>query len=67
MCLPGLRRQAAWQFKPKSTPMPACRAPLVAAFLQIAALLDSEYTPEEAAAIGLTPAAELAALLDSLS
>lgn len=34
---------------------------------QIAALLESEYGPEEVAAIGLTPAADLAALLDSLS
>jgi hypothetical protein len=35
--------------------------------LQIAALLESEYTQEEVAAIGLTPPAELAALLDGLS
>lgn len=35
--------------------------------LQIAALLESEYTPEEVAAIGLTPQAELDALLDGLS
>ena len=34
---------------------------------QIAALLEGEYTAEEVAAIGLTPAADLAALLDSLS
>lgn len=34
---------------------------------QIAALLEAEYTPEEVASIGLTPPAELAALLDSLS
>lgn len=34
---------------------------------QIAALLEAEYTPEEVAAIGLTPPAELAALLDGLS
>ena len=34
---------------------------------QIAALLESEYTAEEVAAIGLTPRADLAALLDSLS
>ena len=33
---------------------------------QIAALLDAEYTPEEAAAAGLTPPGELAAILDSL-
>lgn len=42
-----------------------------AAFLpplqQIAALMDSEYTEEEVAAIGLTPPQELAALLDGLS
>ena len=42
--------------------MSTCRAPL-----QIAALMDSEYTPEEVAAIGLTPPQELAALLDALS
>jgi len=35
--------------------------------MQIAALLESEYSPEEAATIGLTPPAELAALLDGLS
>ena len=33
---------------------------------QIAALMDSEYTSEEAAKIALTPPQELAALLDSL-
>jgi len=33
---------------------------------QIAALLDAEYAPEEAAAAGLTPPAELAAILDGL-
>lgn len=37
------------------------------ACLQIAALLEAEYTPEEVAAIGLTHPAELAALLDGLS
>lgn len=34
---------------------------------QIAALMESEYTPDEVAAIGLTPPQELAALLDDLS
>lgn len=34
---------------------------------QIAALLDAEYTPEEVAAVGLTPPQELAELLDALS
>lgn len=34
---------------------------------QIAALLEAEYTPEEVAAIALTPADELTALLDGLS
>ena len=33
---------------------------------QIAALLESEYTPQEAAAAGLTPPAELATILDGL-
>lgn len=33
---------------------------------QIAALLDSEYTPEEGAAAGLTPPGDLAKLLDAL-
>lgn len=35
--------------------------------MQIAALLEAEYLPEEVAAIGLTPPTELAALLDGLS
>ena len=33
---------------------------------QIAALLEAEYAPEEAARVPLTPPAELAALLNSL-
>jgi hypothetical protein len=36
-------------------------------FMQIAALLESEYPRDEAAAIGLTSSDDLAALLDSLS
>ena len=34
---------------------------------QVAALLEAEYTPEEVAAIGLTPPDALVALLDSLA
>lgn len=37
------------------------------AHTQIAALLEAEYTPEEVAAIGLTPPDQLAALLDGMS
>ena len=33
---------------------------------QIAALLEGGYTPEEAAGVGLTPADQLAALLDAM-
>ena len=39
---------------------------LSTAFLQIAALLNAEYTTEEASRTGLTPPNELAALLEAL-
>lgn len=50
-----------------ASPLTSLYPPWPALGLQIAALLEAEYTPEEVAAIGLTPPAELAALLDSLS
>ena len=47
------------RFHPFRRPFLAC--------LQIAALVEGEYTADEAAAIGLTPPAELAAALDALA
>lgn len=49
---------------PPPPPLPLCPSPSSS---QIAALLEAEYTPEEVAAIGLTPPDQLQAALDALA
>lgn len=62
----GLLRGALQRLNKR--PCPECDHPQPCPMqAQIAALLEAEYTAEEVAAIGLTPPAELAALLDGLS